>query len=196
MDEPLSNLDALLREGMRAELKALFRRLEATVLYVTHDQAEAMALADEVIVLKDGSVRQCAPPLDVYARPADLFTASFVGSPRMTVWRGRAEGGFLLVGSLRIPLPQGLPVGGELWVGVRPEDVEITDRSLPGGWEGTVEIAEPMGDRTLVTIAVSGERVRALGPSLPAAGSVWLRLPPARLHWFDGATEARIEVTR
>jgi ABC-type sugar transport system ATPase subunit len=114
----------------------------------------------------------------------------------MTVWRGRAEGGVLVVGSLRIPLAQGLPAGGDLWVGVRPEDVEVADTSLPGGWEGTVEIAEPMGDRTLVTIAVGGERVRALGPSLPATGSVRLRLPPERLHWFDGATEARIEPPR
>ena len=195
MDEPLSNLDALLREEMRGELKALFRRLEATVLYVTHDQGEAMALSDEVVVLKDGAVRQCAPPLEVYARPADLFTATFVGSPRMTVWRGRAEGGELLVSLLRIPLPRGLPARGELWVGVRPEDVEVAGQSLPGGWEGIVEVAEPMGDRTLVTIAVGGERIRALGPSLPASGSVWVRLPPQRLHWFDGATEARLEAT-
>jgi multiple sugar transport system ATP-binding protein len=195
MDEPLSNLDALLREGMRSELKSLFRRLEATVLYVTHDQGEAMALSDEVVVLKDGRVRQSAPPLDVYARPGDLFTATFVGSPRMTVWRGRAHEGAFVAGSLRIPLPAGLPAAGELCVGIRPEDVEVAERSLPGAWEGTVELAEPMGDRTLATIRIGDQRIRALAPCLRASGPVVVRVPAERLHWFDAVSERRLEGT-
>ena len=88
LDEPLSNLDALLRESMRAELKTLFARVNAIVMYVTHDQAEAMSLSDRVAVMRDGRILQVAAPLELYRRPADLFVATFVGSPRMTVWRG------------------------------------------------------------------------------------------------------------
>ena len=137
MDEPLSNLDALLREAMRTELKALFRRLGATVLYVTHDQAEAMSLSDEVLVLCNGEVRQCAPPLELYARPADLFTATFVGSPRMTVWRGREGDALLVLRGLNLPVPAGLATSGrDLSVGIRPEDVEVKEVPLSGDTRG------------------------------------------------------------
>ncbi len=123
MDEPLSNLDALLREGMRSELRALFGRLGATVLYVTHDQGEALALSDEVLVMKEGRALQSGAPLELYRRPADLFTATFVGSPRMTIWRGRAENGAFAGRGVRLPLPDGI-AERELCVGIRPEDVE------------------------------------------------------------------------
>jgi multiple sugar transport system ATP-binding protein len=195
MDEPLSNLDAQLREGMRAELKALFRRLQATVIYVTHDQAEALGLSDEVLVLREGRVRQCARPLDLYARPADLFTATFVGSPRMTIWRGRSSDGALVLRGVRLPLPAGLSrAQGELCVGIRPEDVELADRPLPSGLEGAIELAEPTGDRTLLMIRVGGESVRALLPAREWPEKVWLRLPPDKLHWFDAESERRLEI--
>jgi multiple sugar transport system ATP-binding protein len=192
MDEPLSNLDALLRESMRSELKALFRRLQSTVLYVTHDQAEALGLADEVLVLERGRVRQCAPPLELYQRPADLFVASFVGSPRMTLWRGRrADGGFE-AGGARLALPEGLGGGPELCVGMRPEDVEVSETPLPGAWEGALELQEPGGDRALLTIRVGDQRLRAFAAPRKWSERLWVRANPARLHWFDAASEKRL----
>jgi len=194
MDEPLSNLDALLREEMRAELKSLFRRLTATVLYVTHDQAEAMSLADEVLVLQKGRVSQLAPPGELYRRPANLFTATFVGSPRMTVWRGRSDGRDFLSGDVRLPLPAGLGAADELCAGIRPEDVEVGDGSLSDGLGAELELAEPLGDRTLLTFRVGGLRLRALtrsGDPAPGRG-VRVRIPVAKVHWFSAATGDRL----
>ena len=192
MDEPLSNLDALLREEMRTELKALFRQLSATVLYVTHDQAEAMSLADEVLVLKEGRVVQVGPPAELYLRPANLFTATFVGSPRMTVWRGSAEGRDFVSEGLRLPLPSGLADGLELCAGIRPEDVEVAEGSMPGGMEGELEVAEPLGDRTLLTIRVGGVRLRSLTRSPVPASILSARIPPEKVHWFSAATGERL----
>lgn len=193
LDEPLSNLDALLRESMRSELKLLFRRLSATVLYVTHDQAEAMSLSDEVLLLKEGRVRQCAPPLELYARPADLFVATFVGSPRMNAWQGEcAEGGLQLRG-LRLDLPAGLPCRPRLWAGLRPEDVEVQAAPFAGGWEARLEVAEPLGDRVLLTLRVGEQSLRALAPPREWSQRLWVRAAPERLHWFDAVTEARLE---
>ncbi len=193
LDEPLSNLDALLRESMRSELKLLFRRLAATVLYVTHDQSEAMSLSDEVLLLKDGRVRQCAPPLELYARPADLFVATFVGSPRMNAWLGEwADGGLQLRG-LRLDIPAGLVRRPRLWVGLRPEDVEVRPTPFEDAREARLELAEPLGDRVLLTLRVGEESLRALTPPGARSERLWARLPPERLHWFDGQTEARLD---
>jgi multiple sugar transport system ATP-binding protein len=192
MDEPLSNLDALLREGMRSELKSLFRRLQSTVLYVTHDQAEALSLADEVLVLERGRVRQCAPPLELYQRPADLFVASFVGSPRMTLWRGRRTQGSFEAGDARLPLPEGLGGGAELWLGMRPEDVEVSEEALPGGWEGALELQEPGGDRVLLTIRVGSQKLRAFAAPRAWGERLWVRPNSGRVHWFDAARENRL----
>src|SRR5262245_20367978 len=196
MDEPLSNLDAVLRESMRGELKALFRRLEATVVYVTHDQAEALSLSDEVLVLRDGRALQCAPPLELYARPADLFTATFVGSPRMTIWRGRRTDGTLALRGLDVPVPAGFGTSGrDLCVGIRPEDVEVSEVPLSGGLEGVVELAEAMGDRTLLTVRVGEEALRVLAAARAWPAKIWLRLLPEKLHWFDAESERRVVPT-
>jgi multiple sugar transport system ATP-binding protein len=193
MDEPLSNLDALLRESMRGELKALFRQLGATVIYVTHDQAEALSLSDEVLVLRDGRIRQSAPPLELYARPADLFTATFVGSPRMSTWRGRPDSGVLALRGLSLPLPSALAkTEGDLWAGIRPEDVEVSEHAITGGFEALVELAESTGDRTLLTIRIGDDRLRALAAARDWPEKVWARLPAEKLHWFDGGTEQRL----
>ena len=192
MDEPLSNLDALLRESMRTELKALFRRLQATVLYVTHDQAEALSLSDTVLLLKDGRVRQWAPPLEMYARPADLFVATFVGSPRLSAWRGRREADTFVARGVRLDLPARLEGGDDLWLGMRPEDVEVSETPLEGGHEAAVDLAEPTGDRVLLTLRVGGETVRALTPPRDWPASLFVRLPEAKRHWFDAATERRL----
>ncbi len=193
LDEPLSNLDAQLRESMRSELKLLFRRLSATVLYVTHDQAEAMSLSDEVLLLKDGRVRQCAPPLELYARPADLFVATFVGSPRMNAWLGECASGGLQLRGLRLDLPASLQPGPRLWAGARPEDVEVRAEPFAGAWAARLEVAEPLGDRVLLTLRVGEESLRALVPPRDWSERLWARVDPGRLHWFDAATEARLE---
>ncbi len=202
LDEPLSNLDASLRETTRSELKALFARVQSIVLYVTHDQSEAMSLSDEVAVLRAGAIRQLAPPLDLYARPADLFVATFVGSPRMTVWRGRREGERFRVapeqeggtGEVYLPLPPRLPGSSETLVaGIRPEDVEVALEPLEGGWEARRELAEPLGAHVLLTLETRGYRLRALAAAREWPERLFLRWPAARTHWFDAVSERRLE---
>ena len=192
MDEPLSNLDAVLREETRRDLKSLFRRLGATVLYVTHDQAEAMSLSDDVLVLKDGKVRQSAPPATLYARPADSFTATFVGSPRMTLWEGRRDGSFFAASGVRLPAPPGA-TEDHLRAGFRPEDVEVLDDAGAGALQGRVELAEPMGDRTLLTVRVGNETLRAFAPLGAPPDRVRMRIPPERIHWFSARSGLRLE---
>jgi multiple sugar transport system ATP-binding protein len=202
LDEPLSNLDALLREDTRRELKALFSRVESIVLYVTHDQAEAMSLSDEVAVLRGGAIRQIASPLELYTRPADLFVATFVGSPRITLWSGRREGDWLLVppeegrsddGVLRLRIPSRLSGGITLAAGIRPEDVEAATEALEGGWEARVELSEPLGARVLLTLDVKGRSLRTLVPPGGLPSRLFVRWPAERIHWFDAATEKRLE---
>ena len=193
MDEPLSNLDALLREGMRAELKGLFRRLGATVLYVTHDQAEAMSLSDEILLLREGRALQCAAPLEIYERPADLFTATFIGSPRLTVWRGRAEGGIFVGGAARIPLPREPASGLTLDLGIRPEHVVVSVGPLPDAWPARLEVTEPLGDRALLTLRVGDETLRALSPHRAWPNSLFASVDPAHFLWFDGETGRRLQ---
>jgi ABC-type sugar transport system ATPase subunit len=194
LDEPLSNLDALLRDDMRAELKSLFSSVHATVVYVTHDQAEAMSLSDRLAVMRDGRVLQCAKPLELYARPATLFVGTFVGSPRMTVWRGVRSGNELQTHGVRVPVPAGLSGGDRLAVGIRPEDVLVSEEPLRGGIEVTRILAEPLGARTLLTLEAGGLRARALAEPGDWPERLWMAWPAARMHWFDGETEARLEV--
>src|SRR5262249_49171863 len=146
-----------------------------------------------VLVLRDGRALQCSPPLDLYARPADLFTATFVGSPRMTIWRGSRRDGMLALRGLDVPVPAGLGTSGrDLCVGIRPEDVEIKEVPLSGGLEGVVELTEAMGDRTLLTIRVGEEALRVLAAARPWPENLWLRLPAEKLHWFDAESERRL----
>ena len=195
LDEPLSNLDALLRESTRAELKALFARVGATVIYVTHDQTEAMSLSDDLIVMRSGQVLQCAPPLEVYRRPSDVFVATFVGSPRMSVWRGHRQGSELQCRGVRVPLPTGLTTERELCVGIRPEEAEVSVHPLDGGWPASRTVVEPLGSRMLITMRVGEEQARVLAEPSDWPEALWLRYPPGRLHWFDAASGARLEVT-
>jgi ABC-type sugar transport system ATPase subunit len=182
-DEPLSNLDAELRVSMRAELRDLHRRLGATMVYVTHDQVEAMTLADRIVVLRDGRIEQTGTPRELYERPANTFVAGFIGSPRMN---------FLPVAALAgLPaLLASLPAGTQE-VGIRPEDL----RPVPQG-QGlalTVEATEYLGAQGLVrgTLPV-GVKLEAMidAQALPAeGGTLWLAPLPQRLHAFaaDGA---------
>jgi ABC-type sugar transport system ATPase subunit len=193
LDEPLSNLDALLRESMRSELRALFTRLGATVIYVTHDQTEAMTLSDDLLVMRKGRVLQAGAPVDVFRRPADLFVATFVGSPRMTIWQGHRNGAALECRGVAVPFPPGLAGDGGLCVGIRPEEAELSSARLEDGWPAQRVMMEPQGARMLVTVRVGGEQARVLAEPHDWPEQLWLRWPPERLHWFDEASGARLE---
>ena len=168
-DEPLSNLDALLRVDMRTEIKQLHRRIGTTIIYVTHDQIEAMTMASRIAVMNHGEVQQFAPPDEVYNRPANLFVARFLGTPPMNTVRATlaAEGDTLVavVGDMaRLPLKgqsaAARPyVGREVFLGIRPEC--LTDRAGGVPFEAEVEMSEPTGAETLVLLRAGNERLRA-----------------------------------
>ena len=173
-DEPLSNLDAKLRVQMRGELQALHRRLGTTSLYVTHDQVEAMTLAHRMIVMNGGRAEQVGAPLEVYAKPATIFVAGFIGAPPMNL------------------IPR-----GERILGVRPEHVEpCTAPEAKLTLE--VDLVEPLGADTLVYGHLSGQGGARVAARLPAdapvpSGTLHLRYPPSAEHWFDAASGKRIE---
>jgi multiple sugar transport system ATP-binding protein len=177
-DEPLSNLDAALRVSVRAELKKLHERLGATFVYVTHDQAEAMTLADRVAVLRDGGLEQLGTPREIYASPATSFVARFVGTPPVNLVPPRALG---------------IDAGG-LEVALRPEDLGVSRAAPGGGLEARVWLVEPMGPETWVTVERDGVRLVArCEPSFEAepGTAVGLSFDRARLHWFDARTGRR-----
>jgi multiple sugar transport system ATP-binding protein len=175
-DEPLSNLDAKLRVEMRAEIKLLHQRLRSTIVYVTHDQIEAMTLGDKIAVMKDGVVQQFGTPQQIYDQPDNLFVASFIGSPSMNFLRGRiAAGGFALEhrgATTMLPLPPQLAAlardGSEVTLGIRPEHITDVDSARTGAaatdYHPTevacvVEMTEPTGPDTLVFAVVNGVRI-------------------------------------
>jgi multiple sugar transport system ATP-binding protein len=193
MDEPLSNLDAKLRVQTRAELVALQQRLATTTIYVTHDQVEAMTMGHRVAILKDGVLQQVATPDEVYARPANVFVAGFIGTPPMNLFAAVADADGLRVGDDRIdsPVPE-LPVG-ELTVGVRPEHLSIAGDGQIGA---RVEYAESLGhERHVHARLAGGEVVVVREPSsygVTAVGSeVRLRVEPGAVHLFDRLTGVR-----
>ncbi len=193
-DEPLSNLDAKLRVQMRAEIKELHQRLKVTTVYVTHDQIEAMTMADKIVVMNGGNVEQIGPPLELYDRPANLFVAGFIGSPAMNMLPGRIEGGaFRTPDGTAWPLPtngKALPEQEAIY-GIRPEHLRLD----PNGIRATVQVVEPTGSETQVLMRVGEanligafrERVSARpGEALPI-------LPePGLAHLFDKVTGQRI----
>ncbi len=192
MDEPLSNLDALLREGMRGELKLLFGKLGAPVLYVTHDQAEALSLSDEILVLRGGRALQTGTPDELYHRPADLFTATFVGSPRMAVLAGRLENGLFAGRGLRLALPEGRLAEEDVAVGIRPEDLQVAAGPAAGTVPARITLREPSGDRVLLTLRIGEETLRALAPPSGWPETVHVRVPPEKLHVFSAKTGKRL----
>src|SRR5689334_3088582 len=147
-DEPLSNLDAKLRVQMRAEIKELHQRLKVTTVYVTHDQIEAMTMADKIVVMNGGNVEQAGPPLELYDRPANLFVAGFIGSPAMNMLPGRpGHGGFEAEGGGVLPMPAS--ANGKAGVyGIRPEHFRLDPKGLPA----KVQIVEPTGSETQVIL--------------------------------------------
>jgi len=160
MDEPLSNLDAKLRNQMRLELRRLHDELGTTTIYVTHDQIEAMTLADRIAVMKDGVLQQHCPPLEAYHKPANPFVASFLGTPPMNLIEGNADGGVFSSGSLSISLPDHLSeIEGKGTFGIRPESVKVLK---DGGVEANLSGVERLGSETIFHLEVEGIAIKAL----------------------------------
>jgi ABC-type sugar transport system ATPase subunit len=189
-DEPLSNLDASLRGQMRVELKRLHARLGATMIYVTHDQVEAMTLADRIAVLRAGAIEQVGTPRDLYERPINVFVARFLGTPEMNVLEGAVRSGCFVAGEgeaqVSVPLPEA--PGGKATLGVRAEDVELVAVG-DGHARAVVDVVEDLGWESLVHLRVGAQllcaRVESARAPRPGA-EVRLRLPAARVHLFDG----------
>jgi len=192
-DEPLSNLDAKLRAQTRLEIQKLHHELGITALFVTHDQVEAMTLAQRMIVLHGGRMEQFGTPEQVYAEPATTFVASFIGSPPMNLLTGRVEGNAFVLGGQRLDLPGAAPRDGELILGLRPEHTML---AVEGGWPLSVEVVEMLGAERLVYGQLAGAPFTLrLDGTLPAPrpGDTLPILPGSgRLHWFDAGTQARV----
>ena len=165
-DEPLSNLDAKLRVEMRAELKALHDRLGATMLYVTHDQEEAMTLGDRLVVMDGGRVQQCAPPREVYEQPANRFVAGFVGTPSMNFLEGEVADGTMSIGEARLPLGDAAAgVPRAVVLGLRPDRLRMAEPEDPCALEATVAGVEDLGDRCDVRLQVGHAELVARRPA-------------------------------
>lgn len=197
-DEPLSNLDARLRVQMRLELQQLHRRLQTTSLYVTHDQVEAMTLAQRVMVMNKGVLEQLGTPVEIYERPATRFVASFIGAPAMNLLEGEIDptGTRLLLEDSAVPLPQARPLwaGRRLTLGIRPEHIKLADRQ--SGLALTVDTLEMLGADNLAHGRWGGHNMVVRLPHVerPAIGSLlWLLLPADSLHFFDTDNGQRLE---
>ena len=199
-DEPLSNLDAQLRNEMRSEIKRLHQRLGATIIYVTHDQVEAMTLADRIVVLSGGRCMQHDTPDSIYNRPAALFVAGFTGAPPMNLLRCTLQGGHALLGDVALALATALAAragsAAALTLGVRPENLQFAD---PGHGAqrvaAQVVLLEPLGAETLVTLRIGNAEFIARGPAAfrEAPGStvaVWVQ--PQHLHLFNADSGAAL----
>lgn len=198
-DEPLSNLDAKLRVQMRLELQQLHRRLKTTSLYVTHDQVEAMTLAQRVMVMNKGVAEQIGTPVEVYEKPASRFVASFIGSPAMNLLAGRIDAAgthFELENGMRLPLHYDFRryAGRHMTLGIRPEHITLTSQA-EGGVPLSMDTLEMLGADNLAYGRWGEQKmvVRLAHQQRPTAGStLWLHLPEQHLHLFDGETGKRI----
>ncbi len=203
-DEPLSNLDAKLRADLRVEIKRLHQTLKNTMIYVTHDQVEAMTLADRIAIMKGGQIMQLAPPSEIYNRPVNKYVAGFIGSPAMNFMDGQLDGG-----AQHFDTGRGLdfsvqgyefaaaPTSGPVWLGLRPEHVQSGKwaEGQPVQMEALVDMVEPMGSDTQVWAKVNGQdlRFRMDGQEAVAIGDrIPIGFDPARLSLFDKSTETRL----
>jgi multiple sugar transport system ATP-binding protein len=193
-DEPLSNLDAKLRVAMRAEIKALHQRLKTTTVYVTHDQIEAMTMADRIVVMHDGIVEQIGTPLELFDRPGNLFVAQFIGSPAMNVFKGVVQDGHVAALGASWPMPPtAAPVanGTPVHYGVRPGDLELAS----SGIAAQVVVVEPTGAETELVLKIGDQQftlvMHGRTPVQPD-DTVYLQFDTAKAHVFDGTTEQRL----
>ena len=194
-DEPLSNLDAKLRVQMRLEIQKLHRSLKTTSIFVTHDQVEAMTLADRMIVMNAGVVEQVGRPIEVYDKPASVFVAGFIGSPAMNFLPGRRTGNEVDLGGVRVPMPAALAqaAGDAVMVGIRPEHLQA--EGAGPRFEFSVETVEALGADSLVHGRVGEGLISARvdGHATPQVGAALsFRAIPERLHFFDAATGKRL----
>ncbi|MGH7507147.1 MAG: ABC transporter ATP-binding protein [Longimicrobiales bacterium] len=200
-DEPLSNLDPALRVHTRAELALLHRRLGATMVYVTHDQEEAMTLGDRIAVMRDGALQQVAPPMELYRRPGNVFVASFIGSPAMNFFHCEPadDGRRLACAAFSLPFDTPATATGPVTLGVRPQDLELVAGEDGADANGTVRIVEPLGSELRIHLNLdrADERdaiIVVVPPDTPVAVEerIGVRLPRDRLHLFDADTERRV----
>jgi multiple sugar transport system ATP-binding protein len=195
-DEPLSNLDAKLRVQMRTEIKELHQRLKTTTIYVTHDQIEAMTMADKIVVMQDGNIEQTGTPLDLFDMPANKFVASFIGSPSMNLLDGVAEGTNVNIGGQLFPAPAGVKLsdGQKVTYGVRPEHLALSENGFPA----RIAVIEPTGSETLVVARFGKDDSKELVALFRERhsfkpGQIIKLLPRMEYaHVFDGGTGKRI----
>ena len=197
-DEPLSNLDAKLRVKMRAEISQLHGRLETTMIYVTHDQVEAMTMGDRIAVIEGGIIQQVDRPLELYSNPVNVFVGGFIGSPSMNFLRGKRKDGELHIEDTRIPLDGdrksalGKSAGDEVILGVRPEDIEASEDPL---FTAKMEVVEPMGNEVYLTFHWAGVEMTARGGPVVdpgGGGDAEFGVNTSKVHLFDGQSEKRI----
>lgn len=215
LDEPLSNLDAILREKMRSELKILFRKIGGTVIYVTHDQAEAMSLSDRIALIDKGRLRQSDVPDALYYRPQDLFVASFMGTPRINTFEVAVEKKEFVCGDERWPIPQAcIPKTNRrqrLILGVRPEDIRVYLKPEPDTFPAEFLVMERMGTYAVLSLHWHGQVLKASvekdladritkdregdrredkgGAGKQVESQLWIRLNPSKLYFFDIDTQ-------
>ena len=196
-DEPLSNLDAKLRVTMRIEIKELHQRLGTTIVYVTHDQIEAMTMADKIVVMRDGRVEQIGSPLDLYDKPNNTFVAAFIGSPSMNLVHGRIDTKdsvkcFVSDSGLALPVPETAPEDGrDVIYGIRPEHIQIGESGVPM----RVVVVEPTGSETQVFAKSGGDLFDALVKERIQAkpgSELGFIIDPSYVHLFDRRTEIRL----
>jgi multiple sugar transport system ATP-binding protein len=201
MDEPLSNLDALLRLEMRAELKTLLQSLDATTIYVTHDQIEALSMGDRIAVMNKGRIVQLGNPLEVYDNPSDTFVGGFIGTPPMNFLDASVslnDGPATVTvsgGSFALPDASRELIGRELLLGIRAESIEVETEPGDSLVRATVIVLEPLGSHNLLTVRCGDDLLKvSIRPELfPKVDSdVWLRLAPGRIRWMDRETGAAI----
>ena len=199
-DEPLSNLDAKLRVAMRGEIKALHQRLKTTTVYVTHDQVEAMTMADRIVVMHDGRVEQIGTPLELYDHPGNLFVAQFIGSPAMnvvegTVRRGNGAAHVEAAGGVRWPLGNAGTEGQQVAYGIRPEHLTLAGAGAAGAVAGEIIVVEPTGAETELLVKAGEAQIVLVTHGRPVVNPgdrIGLAVDLAMVHVFDKATGQRI----
>lgn len=191
-DEPLSNLDAKLRVKMRSEIKKLHQRLGKTTVYVTHDQTEAMTMADKIVVLNAGNIEQFGPPLDLYNDPANVFVASFIGTPEINLLHAKVAGGQAITDDgIALPLPKPMPRGKEIIYGIRPQHVRLHNEGL----EGEVLLVEPTGENQELVIQLGAQEINIVvqgGPPVLAGTAVHLDIETDKALLFDKLSGTRL----
>ncbi len=192
MDEPLSNLDAKLRTEMRVGLKRLHRDLEATTVYVTHDQIEALTLSDRIIIMNEGVIMQEGTPFDIYHHPANLFVAEFIGDPKINLFTGAIKAGKLDCGDLTLPLADEFADrGGEMIVAARPEKIAVSYKAKRGWQQVAVEIVQPTGADTIIQVKVGDTHLTLLQSgfiTLDEGAPLWIDFDLSALNFFDPKT--------